>query len=87
VQLTPDVVIEANPRDNIASQILGDKPWRVVHQDEQLWVTDDEAALLRLFAEPRRLGEAIFARPEVESVPHARDFLAECLRCHVLCVI
>ncbi|MEE9383562.1 MAG: hypothetical protein V3V08_09135 [Nannocystaceae bacterium] len=48
--------------------------------DLAIYITPQEATLLRVFREPQVLGEAFFERPEVAALDDARGFLAECMR-------
>ena len=48
--------------------------------DRRLYLTANEARALQLFSAPLVLGEALFARPEIEVLDDARRLLAECLR-------
>jgi len=59
-------------------------PFVVRLGDIRLDLSDEDAVLLRLFATAQVLGEALFARPEVEGHDDPRGFLAQCLRSGIL---
>lgn len=83
--LAPDAAIAPNPRDDDASRLRGAWPEMVSSGDgKRLYLSADEARALVLFSAPQVLGEALFARPEIEALDDARRLLAECLRRGVL---
>lgn len=79
--LAPGATVAENPRDDRASQLRSGWSSMITGGDgKRLYLTADEARALELFSTPQVLGEALFARPEIEALDDARRLLAECLR-------
>lgn len=88
VALAPGVALEPNPRDDVASRRSAERPICVrtttADVDACLFLTQEEADLLRLFYAPLVLGEQLFDSPEVEAVEDVRGFLARMMRQQIL---
>lgn len=90
VVLSPRMALGPNPGDDVLARRASDRPW-CVHgpgadpgQEVRLFLSAAEAALLRLFEQPRVLGEALLERAEVEAVDDARGLMARWVRWGVL---
>ena len=86
VTLGPGVVLEQNPRDDVASLRAADRPLCVRTADAgvRLFLTQQQADLLGLFSTPEELGERVMDSPQVAAVEDARGFLACMLRQQIL---
>ncbi len=90
VVLNERVVIVENPKDDPTSRLYAEKPYKLICSDSnggasEMFLTRSETAVIRLFETPRIIGEALLLLPELCALEAPKDFLAECMRCEVLC--
>ena len=84
VALAPEVVVEANPRDDPVSKVNGAKAHVVRLRDDLLFLDAEEAHALLVFEQPQCIDERLLERPEITALPQPRESLAVWLRRGVL---
>ncbi len=82
--LNEGAVIANNPLDDAESRANAQMKQRVTLQQEKCYLSEREAAVLRLFETPQLLGEALFESPALEGLEDPREFLAICFRRNIL---
>ncbi|MBN2715036.1 MAG: hypothetical protein JXX14_04220 [Deltaproteobacteria bacterium] len=91
VSLNPKATIGENRMDDSLSRLHGDRPAVVSlsgntasAEPRRYFLWNEEVAILKLFADPVVIEEALFEKNEIADFAEARDFLAECLRKSIL---
>ncbi len=84
VRFSADAMLAPNRRDDLVSQVDGDRDFVVVLRKIRWFVTAAEAAALRRFDEPQVFGEALLEDPAIAALPNPREFLAMMLRRAIL---